>query len=98
MCGNGLTSLGHDLHVMMHPFQAPQHPEDRLVLSGFGRNALDRNDALWCVALFMEEIVGAGMLHLPCWCMAMDGQARGVSCMSECIHFKPHDAQQVDWF
>ena len=54
MHGNGLTSLGHDLHARMHPFQAPQCPAGGLVSGGFGRNALDRNDVSWCVALFME--------------------------------------------
>ena len=74
VCGDGLTSLGHDLHVRVHPFQAPQHPADGLVLGGFGRNSLDRNDASWCVALSMEQMIGAGMFHLPCWCMAMIGK------------------------
>ena len=99
--GNGLESLGHDLHVRMHPFQAPQCPADGLILGRFGKNAQDRNDALWCAAvaaLFMDQMIGAGMCHLPCWCMAMDWQARGTSCMSGSIHFRPHDAQQVGWF
>ena len=72
MYENGLTSLGHDLHAMMHPFQAPQCPADGLVWGRFGRNAQDRSNALWCVALSMELTIAADMVHLPCLCVAID--------------------------
>ena len=72
MCGNGLTSLGHNLHVRMHPFQATQHPADGQVLGRFGKHALDGNDALGCVPLSIELIIAAGTFHLPCGCVAMD--------------------------
>ena len=42
---NGLASLGHELRVRMHPFQALQHPLDGLALGRFGKNAEDRNEA-----------------------------------------------------
>ena len=64
--------MGHDLHVRMHPFQAPEYPEDGLVLGRFHKNALDRNDAFWCVPLSMELMIAAGMFHLACGGMALD--------------------------
>ena len=69
---NGLASLGHDLHVGMHPFQAPQCPADGLVLRRFDKNAQDRNDTSWDVPLSMELMTGADTLHLACGCVAMD--------------------------
>ena len=72
MCGNGLISLGHDLHVRMHPFQASHHPADGLVLGTFHKNALDRNDAFWCVSLSMELMIDADMFHLACGGMALN--------------------------
>ena len=68
---NGLTSLGHDLHVMMHPVQAPQHPLDGQVFGQIWANALDRNDTL-CVPLSIELMIAAGTFVLPFGCMTMD--------------------------
>ena len=72
MHGSELASLGHDLHVRMHPFQVPQCLKDGLVLGRFSRNTLNRNGILWCVPLVMEMTIGAGMFHLSCGCVAMD--------------------------
>ena len=88
--GNGLASLRHNLHVRTHPFQAPQHPLDELVLGRFGKNALGGSDTLWCVPLSIELIIAAGMFNLPCGCITMDWQAWGVTCASGCIPFRPH--------
>ena len=72
MCNNRLISLRHDLDVRMHPFEAQQHPADRLLLGTFGKNAQDRNDTLWVVHLSMELMIAAVVFHLPFGCMAMD--------------------------
>ena len=72
---NRLASVAHDLDVRMHPFQAPQHLLDRLAFGRFGKNAQDRNDALWCVPLSMELMIGGGMFYLAFECAAMDQQA-----------------------
>ena len=72
MHGSGLASLGHSLCVRMHPFQAPQHPLDGLVLARFGKNAQDRSDTLLCVPLSMELMNGAGMLNLSCGRVEID--------------------------
>ena len=72
MHDSGLVSLGHDLYVRIHPFQATQCPLDGLVLGRFSRNAQDRRDALWCLPLAMELMIGAGMFHLTYGCAAMD--------------------------
>ena len=37
VCVNGLTSLGHELYIMMHPFQAPHHLADGLVSGRFDK-------------------------------------------------------------
>ena len=38
------------------------------------RTHQDRNDALWCAPLFMELVIGAGMVY-TFGCMATDHQA-----------------------
>ena len=81
MHGNGLTSLGHDLHVSMHPFQATQHTLDGLVLGRFGKNAPDKNDTLWCVPLFVELMIAAGMFNLACDFVAVSSQATVTTCL-----------------
>src|SRR6056300_459935 len=48
--------------------------------------------ALCCEALPMDLIIAAAMFHLPCGCMAMDGQAPNMSQMPypvthRCQHF-----------
>ena len=96
--GNGLISLGHDLHFSMHPFQAPQSPLDGPVLGWFGKNAQDRSDTLWCVRLSMELMVGSIMLYLTSWCVAMCWQAWGMTSMSEHTSFRLHSGQQMGWF
>ena len=77
---------------------APQHPLDGLVLNRFSRNAQDRSDTLWCVALSMEMIIGAGIFHLPFGCMAMDWQALNMTCMSGCRSFRPDNAHWMACF
>ena len=72
ICGSGLASLGHDLHVRMHPVQATQYPLDGVVLGRFGRSAQDRSNALWCVPLSMELTIGADMVCLPSVYVAVD--------------------------
>ena len=64
--------MEHDLHVRMHPFQAPQHPLGRLVLGRFSRSAQDKSDVLWSAPLSLELIDGASTFYLPCGCVAMD--------------------------
>ena len=64
VCGNELTSLGHDLHVTTHPFQGPTAP---IGWAGFGQiwqNRLDRSDVLWCVPLCTELMSATGMFNL----------------------------------
>ena len=63
MHGNELESCEHDLCVMMHPFQAPQNPLNRLGFGKFGKNAQDGNDVLWRVPLSTKLMIGAGMVH-----------------------------------
>ena len=63
---NELKSLGHDLHVKMHPFQAPQCPADGLVLGRVGKNEQDRNDTSWVVPLSMEVMIADDTFHLAC--------------------------------
>ena len=65
-CCDRLTSLGRDLHVKMHPFQALQCPADGLDLGRFGKTAQDRNDTLWCVPLVVELMIAADTFHLLC--------------------------------
>ena len=93
--GNGFASLGHNLHVRMHPLQAPQCPADGLVLGRFGKHAQDRNDTSWVMPLFAELMIGAGTLHLASAYVAMDWQTRGINYMSGYIPFRPHNTQHI---
>ena len=43
---NGLMRSEHDLHVRVHPFQAPQCPVDGLVLGRFGKT--QRTEMMYC--------------------------------------------------
>ena len=98
MHNNGLSRLGHDLHVRMYPFQAPQHPLDGLVLDTFDKNTYDRTGALKQVPLSMEPMMGADVFHSPCGCMSVHWQAWGTTCMSGCIPFRPQSAERLTWF
>ena len=99
VCGNGLSSLGHDLHSMMHPFQAQ---ETLSKWAGFGqilqKYRQNINDAVWCMTLFVELINGSGTLNFPCGCVTLDWQAWDVTYMAGCIPFRPHSTQQIGWF
>ena len=74
-------------------FQAPQHPLNGLALGRFRKNEQAKNDALVRVLLFMELMISASMVYLPCGCMALDQQP--MTCMSGCIPLRPHSIQQM---
>ena len=67
--------MGLELHLRMHPFQAPQHPADGLVLGRFGKKPQDGNDTLWHVLLSIELMIIADLFHFLSGCVAMDWQA-----------------------
>ena len=97
MHGNDLASLGHNLLVRMHPFQAPQCPADGLVLGRFGKNTQDRNDTLWCVPLSMELMTGAGTFHLPCGCVWEWSDKLGHELHVSMHPFQVHSAHWLGW-